>query len=244
MLAALLLAAAQTLLAQPSRFGLPACQSPSSEFVDHRYFVLCHDSSLRLPTWAAYELLPANLGGHAQRPHRFHADAMLVGPTARNADYRLSGFHRGHLVPADDFAFSSEAIASTFVLSNAAPQLPAVNQGIWRRIENSVRVTAGRSDAVYVFTGPLFSGGPAQFAGEVAVPTHFFKVWLAIQGEQKRMYAAIVPNAEVSAESLDDFAVSVGEVERRTGLDFFSSLAHDEQRALEASTGHMPSRSR
>ncbi|MFN7920126.1 MAG: DNA/RNA non-specific endonuclease [Bryobacteraceae bacterium] len=244
MLSALLIAAAQTLLAQPSRFGLPACQLPTSELANHRFFVLCHDSSLRLPTWTAYELLPANLGGHAQRPHSFHPDTMLAGPVAHNADYRLTGFHRGHLVPAEDFAFSPEAIASTFVLSNAAPQLPAINRGLWRRIENSVRASASRSDAVYVFTGPLFSSGPTQFAGEVAVPTHFFKVWLAIHGEQKRMYAAIVPNAEVSFESLDDFAVSVDEVERRTGLDFFSTLAHAEQQTLEAATAHLPSRSR
>ncbi|MFN7922855.1 MAG: DNA/RNA non-specific endonuclease [Bryobacteraceae bacterium] len=242
--ALLLLAAAQSLLAQPSRFGLPACDSPSSEFADHHYFVLCHDSALRLPSWTAYELLPSALGGHAKRPHSFHADPTLSGPVARNADYRLSGFNRGHLVPAEDFAFSPGAIAATFVLSNTAPQLPSVNQRIWRRIENSVRAVAANSDAVYVFTGPILAGSPTEFAGEVAVPTHFFKVWLAIQGEQKRMYAAIVPNAEISVQSLDDFAVSVDEVERLTGLDFFSNLSQAEQQSLEAAAEHLPSRSR
>ncbi|MFN7922143.1 MAG: DNA/RNA non-specific endonuclease [Bryobacteraceae bacterium] len=83
------------------------------------------------------------------------------GPVARNADYRLSGFNRGHLVPAEHFASSTEAIAATLFHSNTAPQLPSVNQRIWRRVENSVRIVAAQSDAVYVFTGPIIAGAPA-----------------------------------------------------------------------------------
>ena len=36
-----------------------------------------------------------------------------------------------------------------------------------------------------------------------------------------------------------DKSVSVGEVERRTGLDFFHGLGPEDQRRLETGTGHL-----
>lgn len=61
--------------------------------------------------------------------------------------------------------------------------------------------------------------------GKVAVPSHTFKVVLAVCGDSKTMYAAIVPNKERISQPLSEFATTVEDVERRTGLDFFASRA-------------------
>jgi endonuclease G len=153
-----------------------------------------------------------------------------------DTDYRASGFSRGHMVPAEDLAFSDASIQATFLLSNVAPQRQALNAGRWRQLENAVRRIAAGSDAVYVFTGPIFDSPGSTFIGtsRVAVPTHFYKVILAVEGERKILYAAILPNAEQVEDELNRFATTVDEVERRTGLDFFSALDDSEEGALES----------
>jgi endonuclease G len=95
-------------------------------------------------------------------------------------------------------------------------------------------------------TGPIFGAAEPQFigAGQVAVPTHFFKVILALTGGDKTMYAAIVPNADPRETPLAEFIVTVEEVERRTGLDFFRALEDSEERRLESTWEALPSFSR
>ena len=52
--------------------------------------------------------------------------------------------------------------------------------------------------------------------------------------EPMKMIGFILPN-EGSSEPLQSFAVSVDEVEQKTGLDFFSMLPKEQQEALESS---------
>jgi endonuclease G len=140
------------------------------------------------------------------------------------------------MAPAADFAWSDDAMRATFVLSNAVPQRQSVNAGVWAVLERAVRGLAADSDAAYVFTGPLFESASETIGpGRVAVPSHTYKVILVIEGEDKWMYAAIVPNADVAAASLGDLMTTVDEVESRTGLDFFSALPDELERQLESS---------
>jgi endonuclease G, mitochondrial len=225
------------LVAQPNRFSSPECTGPERELADRSYFLLCYDSALRVPRWTAHELHAhqAEAGQRARRPSHFRSDEALVGAIARDADYRASGYSRGHMVPAGDLAWSEAAVRSTFVLSNAVPQRQSVNGGSWRRLETLVREVAACSDATYIVTGPLFSDPMIEQIGAgVAVPTHTFKVVLTIAGEHKAMYAAIVPNALKLTMPLSSFMTTVAEVERLSGFDFFRDLADDEEHRLES----------
>jgi len=76
---------------------------------------------------------------------------------------------------------------------------------------------------------------PGTGAGGVSVPSHTYKVILVERGPARKMYAVIVPNQDQSRETIDQFAVSVDEVERRTGLDFFSELPDEQEQELESS---------
>ena len=86
---------------------------------------------------------------------------------------------------------------STFLLSNTLPPKRSVNAGLWKRLESAVRSAAKVSGAAFAITGPIFAAaGVAHIGpGQVAVPTHRLKVVLIVAGEQKIMYAAIMPNA-------------------------------------------------
>jgi endonuclease G, mitochondrial len=196
-LTTLLLALLPALPAQQDRFGNPACDAPGQELADRSFFVLCHSATLKVPLWVGYELTPAQLQRRAIRPSHFRHDSELAAPGASDADYKYSGFSRGHMAPAADFAWSDQSIRATFLLSNAVPQLQRVNAGAWSRLEAAVRRIAAQSDAAYIFTGPLFDSEITEVIGanHVAVPSHTYKVILAVQGDHLTMYAAIVPNS-------------------------------------------------
>ncbi len=97
-------------LAQPDRFAVPACAGPQLELADRAFYLLCYDSGRKVALWTAHETGPEHLRAGASRPHHFRQDTALAGPIARNADYRHSGYSRGHLVPAEDMAWSQEAM--------------------------------------------------------------------------------------------------------------------------------------
>ena len=81
---------------------------------------------------------------HASRKNkRFHEEqSLLPYHRSRNQYYRNSGYDRGHLAPAADFAFSDKEMNDTFILTNASPQLPRFNRSIWLRLEEFVRLVA------------------------------------------------------------------------------------------------------
>jgi endonuclease G len=215
---ALLLFLPTLLTAQADRFPLPACSAPAQELATKAEFILCHSATLKVPVWTAYELKP-NQQNHTPRPKQFHKDLDLTQESASNADYKHSGYSRGHLVPAEDITQPEE----TFLLSNAAPQNQSMNAGIWRQLENKVRKLAANSNALYIITGTFFASPEIESIGpgKVAVPTHFYKVILALNGETKTVYAAIIPNQPSTREPLSTFTVNLTELERRTGLLFF-----------------------
>jgi endonuclease G len=221
-------------------FGSPACPG---EPADRIFFFTCHSPNYKAPLWVGHTLNAAELGAAAaSRPSRFRQDRDLTSPGAADRDYRFSGFHRGHLAPAADFS-SPEAVRATFLLSNAVPQKPSVNTGPWRRLEAAIRRAARTAHRVHVFTGALFEGelktiGPNQ----VAVPSHTYKVVLVIQDGCATMFAAIVPNQDNLPASLDQFTVTVDEVEQRTGLDFFSELEDALENDLESRREFLPGR--
>jgi endonuclease G, mitochondrial len=233
----LALAVTATLAAQPGRFGLPVCRGSQQELADRAYFVLCHDAERKVPAWVGYESKPhPSPAEPSPRPSRFRADNRLQQRGAEDTDYRHSGYARGHLAPAADFAWSPDALRATYVLSNVVPQLQCVNAGAWAFVERTVRALAAASDSIYVFSGPLFQDPALEVigAGRVAVPSHFYKVVLAVHGGRKRMLAAIVPNHKLPRHAFATVFTSVDEVERHTGLDFFHALDDSEATPLEA----------
>ena len=149
-------------------------------------------------------------------------------------DYAGSGMDRGHLVPAGDLKWSPDAMRQSFLLTNVAPMHKALNEGGWAKLEEKVREWTVRDSALLVFTGPVVSDGDTTLAsGQVKVPSAYFKVILAPCVRPMRAIAFIYPNGH-SGGRLSQYAVSVDEVERRTGLDFFPTLPAIEQQRLES----------
>ena len=193
-------------------YELPACEYPN-QLAQRNAFTICFNPGAEVAAWTIHELKLGVAAG--ARPTHFRRDAELN--SASNSDYRNSSYQRGHLVPAADLAASPEGVSDSFLLSNVAPQLPAVNLSAMRRVENAIRkLAASQSEPIVVITGTLYDcGTEIKFTGanQVAVPCAFYKVTSSNQGVK----ATLVGNeTEPSSES-----VPVEVLEQRTGLRFF-----------------------
>ena len=212
---------------------LPA--STTGEVVRHSYFVLSYDEDHEQAEWVAYEITRDRLHANwAERPNTFRPDADVRTESATPRDYTGSGYDKGHLCPAADMAFETLAIDETFLMSNMSPQAPAFNGGIWRELEECTRDWGRKFKRVYVGTGPVLTQTPLGSIGfsKVTVPGAYYKVLYA--PEQHKAIAFVMPN-EMSGQPVMDYAVSIDEVEKLTGLDFFPSLLKGLDEEIEGS---------
>lgn len=181
-------------------------------------FAVLHSGNTRTPVFVAERLnRESTLAARGEkRTDRFFADARL--PRAERAelsDYKGSGYARGHMAPAGNMP-SANAMAQSFSLANMIPQNPKQNSGPWAKIESDTRQYALRAQGdVYVITGPVFApGSPAIGPGQVAVPTHLFK--LVYDPGTHKAWAHWQAN---SADARADAPISYSELTQRIGME-------------------------
>ncbi len=152
--------------------------------------------------------------------------------------YTKTGYDRGHLASAADMAYSVETMTNSFFMSNISPQIPGCNRGIWKRLEKQVRMWAIKEQKLCVITGPIFQPR-AQTLGktDIPIPAAFYKVILDMTPPMK-MIGFIVPN-ETTKRRLHSFVVTVDEVEKITGYDFFRELPDEIENKLESNCNFM-----
>jgi endonuclease G len=166
-----------------------------------------------------------------RRDDHFQSDPKITPASARPEDYRSSGFDRGHLAPAADMRWSVQAMRDSFYMSNMCPQTPGLNRGVWARLESAVRGLAGAYGTVLVVTGPILDAPPDAFEAigfscRIVVPRFFYKVLAAYVDGHLQTIGFIIDNASPTGD-YHAYAVTVDEVEARTGLDFFAVLPDD-----------------
>ncbi|XP_006749392.1 endonuclease G, mitochondrial [Leptonychotes weddellii] len=229
------LPAMQALRASLTLYGLPGL----AQLKSRESYVLCYDPRTRGALWVVEQLRPERLRGDGDRRScDFREDdSVHAYHRATNADYRGSGFDRGHLAAAANHRWSQKAVEDTFYLSNVAPQVPHLNQNAWNNLEKYSRSLTRTYQNVYVCTGPLFlprteADGKSyvkyQVIGKnhVAVPTHFFKVLiLEAAGGQIELRSYVMPNAPVDeVVPLERFLVPIESIERASGLLFVPNI--------------------
>ena len=138
-----------------------------------------YSSSLGLPVYIAWDVTRDDIGSVKREPSLpFRADPRLGPDAIRSTNYSRSGYHRGHMVPAADRSSSLAAMQETFVMTNVCPQVPALNTGAWKRMENYERVCALRLGRVHIRVAPIFTHEDTDRIanGRVAVPHGYIKV--------------------------------------------------------------------
>ncbi len=204
--------------------------------LDNGAFVVGYDETRKLPVWVAYRLFPNPEMFAFTRPSGFRIDRRTTARISHD-DYTHSGFSRGHMAP--NFAimtrYGREAQRATFLMSNVAPQLQALNGGPWENLESTIaRDFANNLEEVWIVTGPIFDDTDEQIPSGVEIPDRFYKIIIDEQNDEPRALAFIMEEDTRAPADLADFLVSIKEVEEAAGFDFFPGLADATETALES----------
>ncbi len=212
--------------------------STTGQVIHHNYYTLSYHEEHEQAEWVAYELKTGRYAGkNLKRPY-FIEDPKVKTRSADWRNYRNSGYDKGHLCPASDRKFSTEAYNETFYTSNISPQKTDFNAGVWNRLEQKVRYWADKYDGLYVITGGVLEPNLKTIGKEkVSVPDYFYKVLLDVSNNNPRVIAFLVPHQN-SDRPLYEFVVSVDELEELTGIDFFHQLPDDIEHRIEKNTDY------
>lgn len=156
------------------------------------------------------------------------------------------GYARGHILPSASRLSNYNTNAQTFYSTNIMPQAYDFNGGAWLQIENKVRDWKC-NDTLFVVTGTLFEGTNGTLTKNdrtVTIPSHCYKVLLRTKSgrsgknimditsaDELQCIGFLYKNSNSETRSPRNAAVSVSEIENRTGFVFFRNL--DPSIALE-----------
>lgn len=170
------------------------------------------------------------------RTNQFYEEARLpLNERALMADYRGSGYDRGHNVPAGDMT-RERGMAQSFSLANMMPQARQNNQGIWaKRVEEPTRMYIKRAEGdVYVFTGSVGNAGSIG-KSKVTIPSHLYK--LVYDPNKKLAWAYWVENSD---DAQMRAPISYAELIQKTGIDFQLPLELGESKPTKVTEKSAP----
>lgn len=205
---------------------------------DYTAYRVYFNRAYHLPICVCYELQAGKTQLNIPYSKQYKNDGHFQ-QSAQSDDYTNSGFDRGHLVPAADMRWDDKALSDTYYMSNICPMRPELNRGLWLQLENKVRAWVERDQNITVITGPILrSTTPSdsiQRIGTtgVVVPKAFFKILLASSIKHPRAIGFIIPNQDGLQGELNEYAVSIDDIEQQTGYDFFSVLPDSVEERLQ-----------
>ena len=212
--------------------------------------------------WTCYQLHEGNTLSATDRNDDFKADPEVVVSSTLE-DYRNSGFSRGHLCPSADRQCTVDQNKQTFFLTNMQPQWQEHNGGLWKNLEDLVRnfatddsKTDAHCDTLYIVKAATITdkvtindteedgiyadrciGGDGH-THELIVPKYFYMALLHYNKATDTYHAiafwTLHEKAADKNKNYGDYAITIDELEKRTGIDFFCNLPDDVEKQVEA----------
>ena len=108
-----------------------------------------------------------------------------------------SGYEKGHLANAEDFAYNCRLDYLTFNSYNRLPQTKALNRGIWKKQETAIRKISLK-DSLLIICGGYWESSPTLIKG-MAIPSRCWKVVYSLSAKQV-LSCSIFTNTENPAE--------------------------------------------
>lgn len=207
------------------------------------------DCDKRSQRWTCYQMHKGYSGKYT-RVSNFYFDTTNLNSNEYWGEYKYfpGGYDRGHICPSGDRTASKEMNAQTFVMTNMQPQYhkfngfdDSGNNGLWVRMENQLRKWADKlsaTDTIFVCKGGTIDSEAniiTRIDGKLIVPKYFY---MAILRKSSFGYAGMAfwseqKNAWRTNETLRSHAISIAELEKRTGIDFFCNLPDDVEAQVE-----------
>jgi len=213
-------------------------KSPNDYLVARNEYVISYNSARKVPNWVSWRVRPGDMVSHA-RHNGFRTDRTIPKAWGRagEADYKGSGYTRGHMVASGERHASSRANSKTFVHTNILPQSRENNMGPWADLEQYCKEKSlVHNKTVHIVAGGIYEGKALSIgAGKVSVPSATWKVAVFLDKGQTmkdvnadtHIVSVIIPN-RVGAidikQGFIDFRVPVKAIEARTKLSLFAAL--------------------
>jgi endonuclease G, mitochondrial len=201
------------------------------KILENKGFMVGYDEKRKNPAWAAYRVFSCeykcNIG--LKRSPKFFVDTRTTAEV-KPSDYSKSNYDRGHLAPNHAIAtrYGRDAQYETFFMSNIVPQKANLNREVWADMEKEIADQyADELDEVWVIVGPIYDDNVRDrflTKNKIEIPDRFFAVVLDELNNKPRTMAYIMPQKPPHNSLPRDFIVSVDEVEKQSGLDFFTEL--------------------
>ena len=208
-------------------------------------FSMEYDKSKKHSRWIAFRFDNQTKQQNVSRSDEpFDADPAIGSQYQRvQADFGKQGYDRGHLCASADRLYSREVNEQTFYYTNMSPQRNKFNTGIWLTLEGQVQ-SWGRSctssDTLYVVKGGTIDKED-QIRGYISndlskpIPKYYYMALLFKKGDSFKAIAFWMEHTDTpKSTKLVDYALSIDELEEKTGIDFFPSLNDNLENALEA----------
>jgi len=203
----------------------------NGELVHHTYYSLSYSEQNEQAEWVFYEIKKERILGLVSRTDNFRSDEKISSNSATLLDYRRSGYDRGHLAPAADFSFNTNAMSESFYMSNMSPQNPSFNRGIWKNLESLVR-NWGTNSSICVVTGPILNDCSTTIGtNNVCVPQYYYKI--IYDPLKQKMISFLLPN-EKGIKDLSEYVCTTDYLESITNIDFFPVLEDNLEEELES----------
>lgn len=213
--------------------------------VSTRNYSFLWDYDNLVAPWVAYPLCKWNIGNNIKRTNAWGLDPLLPEGKQpvlyRGFSKGNNGWYaRGHQIPSADRLTSYESNSMTFYGTNMTPQIQdGFNGDIWATLEGKARSWANSSDTLYVVTGCVIDykdGETVKYAldnngKKVTVPTAYYKAVLRYMKSSTFGYsgysacAVWLDHKVYSSSSISSsYSMSVDDLEKKTGIDFFVNL--------------------
>lgn len=227
-----------------TRMEVPALKSGNT-FVSHwtmqgrdsvMTYCLEFDPTANHSRWIAFRFDTKTRPKGTGRTEAWADDPLLPRNMQIGTSYFGGGYSRGHLCASYDRQYSEEANAQTFYMSNMSPQISNFNAGIWQKLEayvQNIGRDASFADTLYVVKGGTIAEGQINTritrpnGLQVVVPKYYFMALLKAKNHTHSGIAFLLEhrNYTTTGESpYTPYAISIDELEEKTGIDFFPNL--------------------
>ena len=225
---------------------LPAMDNPDLGYYSHsfkmdgktyRNYSFGWSQKDRVAIWVAYPLCKlytngSSSGGDWEPNPLFSASYQ---PNFAKSFGFTQGYERGHQIANADRKCCTEANQQTYYFTNATLQHKDFNGPVWGVLEGNMRSAANSADTLYVVTGCVVPASPKyisdSYGHKVPVPSGYFKAAVRYHKASTQsvwMGAAFYLDHDASKYSSKQItskeAMSIAELEKKVGIDFFVNL--------------------
>lgn len=209
-----------------------------------RNYSMLYDTEYKLAYWVAYPLHSSYIGSSGRTNKWAYDPSISTSWQAKlTKGYGVADIDRGHQIPSSDRTSSVEANATTFYYTNMTPQASYLNQRIWATLEDKVRSWMKTCDTLYVVTGAMLTTESDQTIDfitnnndglKVAKPKYYYKA-LAKRINNITYYTIAFKfdnKAYSSGENVQNYQMTVTELEKLTGFTFFPSVSSSDKNII------------